>query len=239
VHITAHACSLRDGEVHGLSSGRFVVLTVSDQGPGIPEEHRSRIFDPYFTTKRDGRGLGLAVSHSIVSGHGGAIVVKSQKGQGTSFTVYLPSAKDLYMTPAPISATLARGTGKVLVMDDEEPVRQVAGKILSMLGYQVTCACDGREAITVWERAAASGAPFDAVIMDLTVPGGMGGLEAMRELLARDPKAKGIVSSGYSHDPVMANHRAFGFREVLVKPYSVADVSRAIVAAMADGEGTS
>jgi PAS domain S-box-containing protein len=237
VHITARACTLRDDDVHGLSSGRFVVITVRDQGLGIPEEHRSRIFDPYFTTKRDGRGLGLAVSHSIVSGHGGAIVVKSQKGQGSAFIVYLPGAKDSYMTPAPVASPLAQGTGRVLVMDDEEAVRQVAGKILAMLGYQVSFARDGREAVAVWEQAATAGTPFDAVIMDLTVPGGMGGLEAMRALLARDPTAKGIVSSGYSQDPVMANHRAFGFREVLVKPYSVVEVSRAIAGAMADGDG--
>jgi PAS domain S-box-containing protein len=232
VRLIVRTCTPRDGEVPGLSAGNYVSIAVGDHGVGIPEEDRSRIFDPYFTTKNDGRGLGLAVSHSIVAGHGGTITVKSAKGQGATFTIYLPTASEAAPTPVRTPPPLALGTGRVLVMDDEESVRQIAGKILTILGYQVVLARDGHEAIAAWKSAQVSNQPFDVVIMDLTIPGGMGGQEAMRELRALDPTVQGIVSSGYSQDPVMANYREHGFCEVLAKPYGVAEVSRALAQVM-------
>jgi len=230
VLVSAENQEIGAGELHALAAGKYLVLTISDGGIGISEEHRPRIFDPYFTTKRDGRGLGLAVSHSIVANHHGAITVDSQVGHGSVFTVYLPAAEGEAVAPPAAAAELVRGRGLVLIMDDEESVRQVAGKIVRALGYDVAFARDGREAVDCWREARAKGQPFDVAIMDLTVPGGMGGREAMRELLAVDPEAKAVVSSGYCQDPVMANYRDYGFRDVLAKPYYVLDVSRALSA---------
>ena len=230
VVVSAENRGLREGDVHLLPAGAYVTISVTDSGYGIREEHRQRIFDPYFTTKSDGRGLGLAVSHSIVTNHAGAISVDSQPGRGTRFTVYLPVARRTEMSAAPSTPGPVRGRGRVLIMDDEDSVRQVCGKIVSVLGYEVAFARDGREAIASWQRAREEGQPFDVAIMDLTVPGGMGGREAARELLAIDADAKVIVSSGYSEDPVMAHHRDHGFSDVLAKPYRVADVSRVLSA---------
>ncbi len=230
VRVSAEMRDIRNEEKHGLRTGRYVVLAIADNGGGIPEEHRLRIFDPYFTTKRDGRGLGLAVSHSVVSNHRGAIAVDSHVGHGSVFTVYLPAAEGDAALPRVDTAEIVRGHGRVLIMDDEESVRQIAGKIVEALGYEADFARDGREAIDSWREARAEGRPFDVAIMDLTVPGGMGGREAMGALLALDPEAKAVVSSGYCQDPVMANYRDYGFRDVLAKPYSVLDVSRALSA---------
>jgi PAS domain S-box-containing protein len=230
VRISAGNRMVREGEVHTLAAGNYVAVVIADSGVGISEEHRLRIFDPYFTTKRDGRGLGLAVSHSVVGNHHGAITVDSQVGQGSVFTVYLPAASGDAPAPHAAAAEIVRGRGLVLIMDDEESVRQIAGKIVRALGYEAAYARDGREAIDQWREARAKGQPFDVAIMDLTVPGGMGGREAIRELLAIDPDAKAVVSSGYCQDPVMANFRDYGFRDVLAKPYNVLDVSQALSA---------
>ena len=228
--VSAQNRKIRDGEVHLLAAGNYLAVAIADSGVGISEEHRLRIFDPYFTTKRDGRGLGLAVSHSVVTNHRGAITVDSQVGQGAVFTVYLPAASSDAIVPHPTAAEIVRGRGLVLIMDDEESVRQIAGKIVRALGYEAAFACDGREAIDRWREARAKGQPFDVAIMDLTVPGGTGGREAVRELLAIDPESKAVVSSGYCQDPVMANFRDYGFRDVLAKPYNVLDVSRVLSA---------
>ena len=235
VLVSAENREIRTGENHALAAGTYVVIAIADGGGGIAEEHRLRIFDPYFTTKRDGRGLGLAVSHSIVANHRGAITVDSQVGHGSVFTVYLPVAEGDAIAPLTSAAEIVHGRGIVLIMDDEESVRQIAGKIVRALGYEAAFACDGREAIDCWQQARAKGQPFDVAIMDLTVPGGMGGREAMRELLAIDPEAKAVVSSGYCQDPVMANYRDHGFRDVLAKPYNVLDVSRVLSAILRPG----
>jgi PAS domain S-box-containing protein len=235
VTLSAKNKPLHDGEVHGLSAGTYVAVSVTDHGRGIAEQDRPRIFDPYFTTKRDGRGLGLAVCHSVVLGHGGAIAVDSHVGAGSVFTIYLPVAADGVDVPPARESKLLSGHGRVLVMDDEESVRRIASKILRALGYEVAVAIDGRDAIEQWKKARDAGAPFDVVIMDLTVPGGLGGREAIRELLAVDPGAKAIVSSGYSDNPVMASFRDFGFCDVLAKPYSVVEVSKILSAVLAHG----
>ncbi len=232
VFLTAEQKAVKADEVASLTEGAYWVLTVADHGSGIPKDIRSRIFDPYFTTKRDGRGLGLAVCHSIMAGHGGTITVSSRVGGGTAFTVYLPVARDGTPVPAVSGTAIARGHGRVLIMDDEDVVRRVASKIVTALGYEVAVASDGRDAIEKWQRGREGGLPFDVVIMDLTVPGGVGGREAMRELLALDPKVKAIVSSGYSDNPVMANYREYGFCDVLGKPYSVADLSRTLASVL-------
>jgi PAS domain S-box-containing protein len=230
VVIAAENRHVREGEVPTLDAGEYVVIAVADRGIGIPEENRRRVFDPYFTTKAEGRGLGLAVSYSIVVNHGGAITLDSEVGRGTTFTVYLPGARGASLTPQPDEPEIVRGTGRVLVMDDEALVRDIAGKIIRELGYEVAFARDGQEALDLWRKARVQGQPFDVVVMDLTIPGGMGGRQAIRELLAIDPAAKAVVSSGYSQDPIMANYREYGFRDVIAKPYSVVDMSRTLAA---------
>lgn len=208
-----------------LRPGRHVEITIEDHGTGIPEEFLQKIFDPYFTTKQKGSGLGLATVYSIIKNHGGHISVESTIGAGTAFHIHLPASDK---TPEPKKAdeeTLVRGSGRVLVMDDEEIIRDLAGDTLTHLGYTVALARDGEEAVEMYRKSAEAGAPFDIVIMDLTVPGGMGGKEAIKKLLSLYPDAKAIVSSGYSTDRIMSDFTAHGFKGVIEKPYKMAALS--------------
>jgi PAS domain S-box-containing protein len=210
-----------------LSEGDYIKITINDTGMGIPGEYQQRIFDPYFTTKQKGSGLGLAISYSIINKHGGHISVKSELGNGATFFIYLP-ASQYQVSPASEKQKALTGHGKVLVMDDEEMVVKVAGKMLKHIGYEVEIAGDGVDALRLYQEARMKGRPFDAVIMDLTVPGGMGGREAISKLLEIDPDVKAIVSSGYSNDPVMANFRDYGFRGVVVKPFKIEELSNTL-----------
>jgi signal transduction histidine kinase/CheY-like chemotaxis protein len=211
-----------------LPAGRYVKITIEDQGVGILLEHRSKIFDPYFTTKQRGSGLGLATSYSIIRKHHGQITVDSVPGRGSRFHIYLPASEGAVRPRETDAAALPAGQGRVLVMDDETTVQESAGNMLRVLGYEVTVAADGAEALAAYEQAKREGRPFAAVLMDLTVPGGMGGKETVRKLLEADPNAQVIVSSGYSHDPVMARYREYGFRGVLVKPYRLRELGEAV-----------
>jgi PAS domain S-box-containing protein len=229
--ITVRADNLtleRDQERLGLSSDvrRFVRISIQDQGTGIRKEHLSRIFDPYFTTKETGSGLGLATSYSIIRNHQGAIKVESEPGQGTTFIMYLPASNG---SPAPAEKLTAGGhhvRKRVLVMDDEEAIRVMTAHMLQHLGYEALVSRNGEEAIGLYESAQTSGQPIDLIIMDLTIPGGMGGRETVRRLKAINPAIKVVVSSGYSHDPVMADFRKYGFDNILPKPYHLEDLSR-------------
>ncbi len=210
-----------------LKEGNYIKISIGDQGTGISDEHLSRIFDPYFTTKQKGSGLGLSTTYSIIKKHGGHINIESELGVGTVFHIYLPASMEKVPVKKPAEDSSVTGTGKVLVMDDDELVRDSLGQMLTYIGYVVEFAYDGKEAIDIYKNAMASEYPFDAVIMDLTVPGGMGGKEAIKELAKIDPNVKAIVSSGYSYDPIMSNYRDYGFRAVLMKPYQdIGDLSR-------------
>ena len=211
-----------------LASGPHIRVTVRDEGVGIPDEAMGRIFDPYFTTSRKGSGLGLTTAHSIVSKHGGHIAVHSKVGAGTTVEVYLPvSEKEAPHHLLSRSGTI-NGKARILVMDDEEVVRDVVGEMLKYLGYEPAFAVDGAEAVDAYRKSGESGGRFDACIMDLTIPGGMGGKEAVRRLLELDPQVKAIVSSGYSQDPVMADHRKYGFADVVAKPYKIQDLAEVL-----------
>lgn len=209
----------------GLNPGDYVMLSLKDDGEGIPSGDLKKIFNPYFTTKPDGTGLGLSTSYSIVKRHGGAIRVMSEEGVGTEFVIYLPSVSG---APEKEAEKLDRDgkdrtveSARVLIMDDDPRVRQVLGSMLAALGHSVTDSEDGWEAVELYQRGMVSGSPYDAVIMDLTVPGGMGGEAAIEELKRMDPDVRAIVSSGYANNPVLSNYGDYGFSGSLVKPYSL------------------
>jgi CheY-like chemotaxis protein len=214
-----------------LPPGEYVKVAFSDEGCGIPSESLKKIFDPYFTTKSAGTGLGLASVHSIVLRHGGTIDVSSTVGQGTTFTIYLPStgiAAVNQKDSAAIQAVNIHSGGSILVMDDEEIIQDLSSEMLKHLGYDVAICSTGTEAIALYQEAMRSGTPYSAVIMDLTIPGGMGGKETATRILEIDPAACLIVSSGYSNDPIMADYSNFGFSGAVSKPYNMAEFSQLI-----------
>jgi signal transduction histidine kinase/ActR/RegA family two-component response regulator len=212
-----------------LENGDYVVVSVSDTGGGIPEENLVKIFDPYFSTKSGGFGLGLANSYFIVRNHRGHISVASQPGQGTTFCLYLPAVRGAVSKAgvAPVSSCVCR-QGNILVMDDEEIIRKLLMHMLEDTGYRATAVCHGGEAVQAYREAQTERRPFDAVILDLTISGAIGGKETIRQLLEIDPSVCAIVSSGYSDDPVMANYAAYGFRDVITKPYTLTELGSAL-----------
>jgi signal transduction histidine kinase/PAS domain-containing protein len=203
-----------------LKEGHYVRISIADHGSGIPESVVHKIFDPYFTTKEHGSGLGLATVYSIIKNHDGHVGVESKVGVGTSFIIYLPSSEHCVPQPEGSKPNVLEGSGKILVMDDEELIREVATDILDYLGYGAVACNDGKAALELYRGAMAAGEPFAAVLMDLTVPGGMGGQETIQRLLEIDPDVVGIVSSGYCSDPILSNYQHYGFRGIVEKPYS-------------------
>jgi PAS domain S-box-containing protein len=215
------------GDDPPLAPGRFVCTTVRDFGRGISAEALGRIFDPYFTTRQSGSGLGLTTAYAIAMRHGGTITAQSEPGRGSAFSLYLPASMREPVEKVSGPATIYRGAGRILVMDDEEPIRRLLARVLAGMGYEAQAATDGAEAIRMYEDARTAGRPFAAVLVDLTVPGGMGGKETAARLRAIDPEVKLIVSSGYSDDPVMSAFRSYGFDEVVPKPWTPAQLSAA------------
>ena len=229
VALKLSAVDVADGAEGALRAGKYVKVTVRDDGPGIAAEHLARIFEPYFSTKPKNNGLGLATVHSIVKRHQGLIRVQSEIGRGTCFDVWLPVAKESPALAAPALGVPSRATAcRVLFMDDEEVIRRTASIVLRQLGHEATIVADGADVVREYENALHAGRGFDVVVLDLTVPGGMGGRLAMEALRRIDPGVRGIVSSGYSNDPVLANYQAYGFCAVVPKPYEIADLARAI-----------
>jgi PAS domain S-box-containing protein len=229
--------SLPQGNKQGLAAGEYIRIDISDQGRGVPKEVIEKIFDPYFTTKELGSGLGLSISYSIVKRHGGTITVNSSSGKGSIFSIFLPAAKNKGETPRKeMHEKIEPGMGRILVMDDEELVREIAAELLRHLGYQAETVKDGAEAITAYRQARSAGDPFDVVITDLTVPGGMGGKEAVQKLLEIDQQAKVIVASGYAHDPVISDYAAYGFKGVIPKPFRIDDLSKTLKEVLGDKE---
>ena len=228
IDVSTENVVVADASPLGPAPGRYVRLCIRDRGMGIPAELLPRIFDPYFTTKPTGSGLGLAATRSVVDRHGGHIDVESALGEGTTFIVHLPASETAPPRAADVDEPPLGGTGRLLVMDDEAGVREVMSEILRYLGYDVEVAPDGDSAIELVRQRLAEGRPFDVAILDLTVPGGLGGKEALAELRTLDPSLRAIVSSGYNTDPVLSRFRDLGFQGVLRKPSSLQEVARTV-----------
>ena len=228
LHVALRNATVATGDLPALAAGRYLKLSLADTGTGIRGEHLARIFDPYFTTKQQGSGLGLATVYSIVKKHQGHIEVESELGRGTTFHIWLPAAQRLPEVATPVRPRLSHQTGRILFMDDEEPICLLATALLERMGYEANVVGDGSEVVREYGAARTAGRPYDAVILDLTVPGGMGGLEAMEALRKMDPEVRAIVSSGYSSDPVLANYRNHGFLGRVSKPYKIADLANTI-----------
>jgi PAS domain S-box-containing protein len=218
-----------------LRSGQFVRISIQDSGFGIAPEIMDKIFDPYFSTKPDGNGLGLAICHFVIKKHDGWIAVQSEIGKGTTFSIYLPIAQTADLVAAQLGkekATAQKKIARIMVMDDDRMLRELAKAQLRSLGHETVLVADGEAAITTYKQLQKNGNPVDLVIMDLTIPGGMGGKEAAQLILKDDPRAKLIVASGYSNDPVLAEYKQYGFRAAVAKPFSLKELSRAIAAAL-------
>jgi len=229
VTVRAENVTVGAEEALPLEDGEYVKITMEDQGIGIPEEHLQRIFDPYFTTKQKGSGLGLATSYSIIKNHDGHITAESQVGVGTIFYIYLPASPGKALVEEEKEEERPiMGEGRILVMDDEKHVRDAVAEMLVSIGYNVTTSIDGHEAIEMYREAKEFGQPYDAIIMDIVVPGGMGGKETIRKLIEVDPEVNVIVSSGYSNDPIMAGFREYGFNGAIAKPYKIREMSEVL-----------
>jgi CheY-like chemotaxis protein len=204
-------------------------VEVEDHGVGIPQKHLRRIFEPYFSTKQKGSGLGLATSYSIIKNHDGYIAVRSRVGKGATFDVYLPASnKPTPSMEGVIVEKILTGKNRILVMDDEAIIRDMLSNILGDAGYEVETSSDGVEAIKMYSEAMEAKRYFGAVIMDLTIPGGVGGKEAVKKIIEMDPDAKVIVSSGYSTDPIMSDYKKYGFSGVVTKPYRAIEIEKTL-----------
>jgi signal transduction histidine kinase/CheY-like chemotaxis protein len=219
ITVNAENITLTADDTPGPCEGNYIKIEIIDEGSGIPEEIRTKIFDPYFTTKDTGSGLGLAVCYSIVKNHGGHISVQSGNEKGTIFTLHLPAAEDHVTNQEKRTGNIFTGSGKILVMDDDPSVLKITQLILEYIGYEAVGSCHGEETVSLYREAAQSDKPFDAVIMDLTIPGKMGGARTIQKLREIDPGITAIVASGYSNDPIMARYGEYGFAAVLAKPY--------------------
>ncbi len=214
----------------------YIKIAIKDSGIGITKEKLDKIFDPYFTTKEEGSGLGLAITHSIILKHNGHISVQSISGEGTTFTIFLP-ATEVDRGPQVLAEKATEDQVKsanILVMDDDEQIREMSREMISSLGHQVILVKDGEEAIHTYEKYRSQKDRIDIVIMDLTVPGGMGGKEAVQKIIKMDPQAKIIVTSGYSNDSILANYQDYGFCAAIVKPFLLTELSQALHRALCE-----
>ncbi|OGG04707.1 MAG: hypothetical protein A3F83_13675 [Candidatus Glassbacteria bacterium RIFCSPLOWO2_12_FULL_58_11] len=228
INIRAENITLKSNSHLPLEKGNYIKISVEDQGVGIAEEHLSKIFDPYFTTKQQGNGLGLTTSYSIVKKHEGHMEVQSRPGSGAVFSLYLPAAAEKAPKTVSSRSKVNNSRKKILFMDDDPAVREVALRILAELGHEAVQAGEGEQALDLYRNAAREGEPFDAVILDLTVAGGMGGRETMKKLLELDPDVRGIISSGYSDAQPLSEFRSYGFRGRIEKPYNIDELSQAL-----------
>jgi PAS domain S-box-containing protein len=224
IHVHAENIKADSQSIYPLPDRDYVKITFQDNGIGISRDQIKKIFDPYFTTKKDGSGLGLSSAYSIIKNHAGHIDVESEVNAGTTFHVYLPAISNQSSAETRKTVNRLIGECNILIMDDDATLRLTLSKTIQQLGYDVELAKDGDEAIHLYTKALKDGQPFDALIMDLTITGGMGGKEAIKKLTAIDPEVKAIVSSGYSDDSLMANFKHYGFCAIITKPYEIEEL---------------
>ncbi|MEI7554353.1 PAS domain S-box protein [Candidatus Chlorohelix sp.] len=234
--ISAKNLQLAEGTLPGVTAGRYVQVILRDEGGGISSENLSKIFDPYFTTKKSGNGLGLSVCHSIIRQHSGHMEVESVVGKGTTFTIYLPVSNqqselsiNQVASVSSYAPTTTTAYMRILVMDDEHLLRTLVKQYLQRLGHKVEVAEEGEEACQLYRAALETKHPFDVVLLDLTIPGGLGGKQTMVKLLELDPQVQAVVCSGYSNDPIMSDYQQYGFKAVLPKPYHMSDLQKLLV----------
>jgi CheY-like chemotaxis protein len=240
VNITIRNCRLREGGEGTLPQGEYVEILFQNDGPGIPDDVLPHIFDPFFTTKKEGSGLGLATSYAIIRNHGGDISASSLPGHGASFRIRLPALEEVKVEAEhDLPAEATAGEGRVLLMDDEETISDLVGAILTRAGYEVATASNGRDAIKTYRQAAAAHQPFDIVILDLTIRGGMGGEETLAELRAANPHVAAIASSGYSDESMLSRMKERGFLGVLPKPYLTHELLSTVKAVIAREKASS
>ena len=230
ISISGELIDIYAGNNLTLNAGPYVKLNIEDHGTGIKKEHIQKIFDPYFTTKQKGSGLGLAIAHSVIEKHHGAITVESELGAGTTYRIFLPAIRESDPKMQAEKPVLDTGGGRILVMDDEEFICKLASDMLTRMGFEVATTHNGEEAIHRYQQSLDSGRKYDAVILDLTIPGAMGGRETIKKLLEIDADVRAIVSSGYSNDPVLSDYARYGFRHAVSKPYRIQDLSEALKA---------
>ncbi|MFH1374391.1 MAG: PAS domain S-box protein [bacterium] len=236
IKVTCSNTKLEDGDSLPLAAGDYILITVADEGVGIPGEHLAKIFDPYFTTKPGGSGLGLATSYSIIKKHGGHLQVASTTDKGTVFTIHIPATDDTVRIGTRTKEALTAGTGRILMMDDEDIIRDLMGKVLRNCGYIVDTVTNGEDALKLYRKAVNANESYAVVILDLTIPGGMGGKDTIRKLLEIDPHVRAIVCSGYSNDPVMAAPEEYGFCGFVSKPFKPSSLSEVVQQAL-EGSG--
>jgi CheY-like chemotaxis protein len=226
VTISAVNVSLKAHEKENLQDGKYVKISIHDEGSGIPHDILPRIFDPFFTTKQKGSGLGLSICYSIMKRHDGWIEAQSVDVEGATFNLYMPaSVKASADASLPKTASIHRGTGRILIMDDEEIILMAAGRFVATMGYSVECRREGKETVHYLREEIRAGRSFAAIILDLTIPGGMGGKDVAVEIQKMDLKIPLFVASGYSNDPVMANPNDYGFCESICKPFTIDELS--------------
>jgi PAS domain S-box-containing protein len=225
INVAAKNIQLKKNKQSPLSPGDYIHITVKDRGVGIPEDIIDKVFDPYFTTKTDGSGLGLTTTYAIIKKHGGSIHIESVEGIGTEIHIYLPAIRQKAVIPKKTMTEIVKGTGRVLFMDDEVTITQIVENFLKSIGYKVTIAHNGDEAIEYFSRANKGGKPYNLVILDLTIPGGLGGKEVIKRLRLIDPNVNAIATSGYSNDPVMAKYNEYGFNNILPKPFKINELA--------------
>lgn len=230
ITVKAENCEIEERAKIPLKKGKYVKISINDTGIGIPSDNIHKIFDPFFTTKQNGSGLGLATVFSIIQKHKGFIYVESEIDKGTAFHIFLPASVDgkKEKKQKEEKEKITKSSGRVLIMDDKSFIRKSAERALNLFGFDVSAAEDGEEALSLYKEAMDNEKPFDVVILDLTIPGAMGGLRALQELRKIDPNVKAIVSSGYSEDPVMSEHKKFGFNAIIKKPYEYKELAEKV-----------
>jgi nitrogen-specific signal transduction histidine kinase/ActR/RegA family two-component response regulator len=228
ITIKAENITIQDESIFPLGLGNYLKINVQDQGTGISKKYLDKIFDPFFTTKNQAAGLGLTVAYAIVKNHSGYLTVESELGVGTTFSLFLPAAFPPVEPARTAEDRLISGKGKVLLMDDDEMILDVIGLMLEKLGYRVGLAKNGTAAVELFQQAWLVKDPFDVVILDSKVPGGMGGLETLTKMREINPGVIAVISSGYSHDQIMTDHKNYGFSDVLPKPYKITKLSETL-----------